>query len=111
MIVATMVAFLYAALLENVFVAAYGCLFPWRSTALGRQMLFYAATVAALMDLTVVAGLVWQPPVVAFLGGYLLFGAALTWRTALLVQFWRQRDARPVPPGSPSAPAGDEAVR
>lgn len=78
----------YAAATETVFTLAYGLLFPWRSTELGRQMLLYSVCVAGLMDLAVL-GLVWTAPMWVWLASYAVFGAALTWRLVILLRMWR----------------------
>lgn len=96
MTTALLVMFCWAAAAETLFALAYGFLFPWRSTELGRQMLAYSATVAALMDLGVVSRF-WPhlvPPSWApwfFAGGYGLFAVILTWRLIILLRMWRDQ--------------------
>lgn len=87
---ALVATFSYAAAMESLFALTYGTLFPWRSTPLGRQMFYYSATVAALMDLAIL-GMFWRPWDWVWIAGYAAFGVNLTWRLILLLEFRHTR--------------------
>lgn len=87
---AFLIIYCYAAFAETAFALAYGLAFRWRSTELGRQMLLYSATVAALMDLSVLA-MWWRPPAWVFLTAFAVFAASLTWRLVILLRMWREQ--------------------
>lgn len=96
MTTALLVVFCWAAAAETLFALAYGFLFPWYRSELGRQMLIYSATVAALMDLGLLSRFwphlipaSWAPWV--FTGGYGSFAVILTWRLFILLRMWREQ--------------------
>lgn len=81
------VLFCYIALVETTFSVFYGFAFPWWKSEFGRQILIYAAAVAAIMDLTVLR-MFWPPPWWLFFACYVVFAGVITWRLAILFRMW-----------------------
>jgi hypothetical protein len=82
------VVFVVDALLATLFPVVYAVLAPWRATALGRHFLAYTATVAGLMNLSVLS-IFWRPPAWVWLAGYIALGALLAHRLWLFYKVQR----------------------
>ena len=95
---AMVVVFVVGAVLATAFPLMYGLAAPWRSNLIGRHFLAYTATIAGLMDLTVLS-IFWRPPAWVWLAGYVLLDALLAHRLFVFYKVQRGSLSESTPRG------------